>query len=72
MPLKVEDHVYVELKEQMVVPIEVPVPTTLIEQKVVAVEHYKNDFVEKDRMVERVVVERQELPGKIQSVDRTV
>lgn len=30
VPLKVEDHVYVELKEQMVVPIEVPVPTTLI------------------------------------------
>jgi hypothetical protein len=38
-----------------VVPIEVPVPTTLIEQKVVAVEHVIPVVQEVDRIREKVV-----------------
>lgn len=34
----VQEHVYVDVKEQIVIPIEVPVPKTLIEQKIVPVE----------------------------------
>lgn len=44
-----------EIKEQIVVPVEIPVPTTLIEQKVVPVEHIVPVVHEVDRMRDRIV-----------------
>jgi hypothetical protein len=72
IPLKVEDQVYVELREQVVIPIEVPIPTTIIEQRIVPVEHVIPIVQTVDRIIEKPFEVRVEMPGRVEERDRIV
>ena len=55
VPLRTFDNKYVELKEQIIVPVEIEVPKNIVEERLVPVEHIKPIVEQVDRVIEKVV-----------------
>lgn len=68
----VQEHVYVDVKEQIVIPIQVPVPKTLIEQKIVPVECIIPQIEQVDRVIEKIVPIIEQKAGRVEVKDRIV